>query len=324
MPAPLEHQLDTGRRRIEVARPVLDEARRRRGLLIDALKAAFPFGRVYMNGSLAHGDANAPLNDIDLGIVVGTAGLYGPGGRGPLPLMHIAADAIRDHLKDEFPNMRVIVEGRRRAVLVSFGNPVTSGEPDFTADVIIALDNPASEGLYIPNLSIDEQWDRAHPEKHTELVLAAITATDVAFARIVRLLKHWRSHHGDPVCSWNLKALALSCITGPTSLLDGLERFFTHATDALALGPTPDPAGVADPIRPNLPMDEVLKRFRAARDNIRAAKYHEIAGNHAHAQQALYRVLPNVIDEPDKNQLLRELIAGATTMSATPTRAWAP
>ena len=75
--------------------------------------------------SVAHGDANTPLTDVDLGIVVDETG-YGPGKKGPLTLMERARDAIREHLKDEFSNLTVTVDGQKRAVLVRFGDPVTT------------------------------------------------------------------------------------------------------------------------------------------------------------------------------------------------------
>jgi hypothetical protein len=243
----LEALINSGRRNIQVTPEELEEARRRRGLIATALRTLWPDRRVYYNGSVAHGDANTPLNDIDLGIVVATAGEFGPGGHGPLTLMNMAADAIRDHLKDEFPKLTVTVKGQRRAVLVRFGEPVTAGQPDFTADVIVALDHPSEPGLYIPNIELPEQWDRADPETHTRMILAAIAATEKVFAQLIRLLKHWRDHHGNPMCSWNIKVLALDCIDRPMPFLSALDTFFDHAADAISEGPTPDPVGFQKP-----------------------------------------------------------------------------
>jgi hypothetical protein len=126
----------------------LQEARRRRSLLIQALQDAFPDGRSYINGSVAHGDANTPLTDVDLGVVVDVEG-YGPDDRGAISLMEQAGDAIREHLKDDYDNLVVTVQGQKQAVLVRFGDPVTPGQTDFTADVIVALDHPSGEGLWI-------------------------------------------------------------------------------------------------------------------------------------------------------------------------------
>jgi hypothetical protein len=143
------------------------------------------------------------------------------------------------------------VEGCKRAVLVRFGNPVHAGEKDLTADVICAVDNLAAQGLFIPKMP---SWDRSHPAAHTRMVLQGIDDTDVAFARIVRLLKHWNRRNGKPLCSWNIKALALACITGPTTQLAGLTTWFQYAADELDKGETRDPAHVAEkPIKLNKP-----------------------------------------------------------------------
>lgn len=243
-PPSLEELLTQARRRIEVTPKEIEEARRRREAIANALRGEFPGSRVYFNGSLAHGDALTPLTDIDLGIVIAEAKTtHGPGKKGPRDLMDRAAEAIRRELKPDFPKLTVQVEGCTRAVLVRFGDPVHVGEKDFTADVICAIDNPGGRGLFIPKVP---GWSRSDPEAHTRMVREAIKDTDVAFAHIVRLLKHWNRRHTKPLVSWNIKALALGCITGRTTQLAGLATWFTYAADELDKGPTEDPAGVAE------------------------------------------------------------------------------
>jgi hypothetical protein len=328
----LEEQLDEGRRNLEVTLEELHEARRRRTLLINALLKKFPGARAFINGSVAHGDANTPLTDVDCGVVVQEEG-YGPDGDGPLALMESAREAIKADLGDEFPNLVVTIKGQKRAVLVRFGAPVTPGQIDFTADVIIALDHPSGTGLLIPNTRTDAGWDRAHPERHTELVLAASDATDNVFARTVRLLKHWRQHHGNPLCSWNIKALALGCIADkPRTLLDALYLFFEYAADEIDAGLTDDPAGVAGTIKlpKGMTREGAAQRLREARDKVAEAIGHEEAGRPALAQHALHSVLPGVIaDSTEDAQMVEQAAvvlgpASATLVAArTPVRAWA-
>jgi hypothetical protein len=69
------------------------------------------------------------------------------------------------------------------------------------------------------------------------------------YSRVVRLLKHWARQHDKPLCSWHIKALALDCLTTPTTLLAGMFAWFDHAIAALSEGDTPDPAHVAGPIK---------------------------------------------------------------------------
>jgi len=66
----LAQLLDEGRRKIQVTDEELDEAKRRRRLLATSARRAFPGSTTYFNGSVAHGDANTPLTDVDLGVVL--------------------------------------------------------------------------------------------------------------------------------------------------------------------------------------------------------------------------------------------------------------
>lgn len=260
----VEHALNEARSRIQVTPEELAEARRRRDALAAALKRAFG-GRTYVNGSIAHGDALNPLTDVDLGIVIPDPdGLYGPGLRCPGALQERAADAIRRELKDEYPKLRVKHLNRRRSILVRFRDPVPPGQADFTADVITAIDNRTGAGLYIPNY---RTWDRSHPERHTEMVKEANAVSRSTFARGTRLMKHWNRKHDRPICSWNIKALALGCITGPVTMTDYISTWLNHAIEQLSIGETPDPAGVAGPIKINekFTMTQVISEFKEAK-----------------------------------------------------------
>lgn len=278
-PPTIEQLLEEARRRIQVSDDELREARRRRDLLAAALSSEFPGSRTYVNGSVAHGDALDPLTDIDLGVVVAEAkDTHGPGKKGCSDLQERAANAIRAALKDEFPGLRVEWRDRRRSILVRFAKPVTFGQTDFTADVIVAIDNPKGAGLFIPN---HLSWSRSHPEEHTRLVRQANQDTRNTYARVVRLTKHHNRRNGKPLCSWNIKALALDALTRPTKLAAGMVAWFDHAIDDLTNGLTEDPAGVAEkPISINEKMTrtDVIDRLEKAREKLTRALHLEEAG----------------------------------------------
>ncbi|WP_217247459.1 hypothetical protein [Streptomyces sp. AC602_WCS936] len=333
----LAQLLDDGRRKIQVTDEELAEAKRRRRLLAASVRRAFPGSTTYFNGSVAHGDANTPLTDVDLGVVLTETNAvpYGPNKKSALALMKIARAAIHEDLDDEFPKLTIEVEGRRRAVLVRFGDPVTPGQDDFTADVMTAIPHPSGRGLYIPNTKIAAQWDRADPIAHTRMVLQAIEDTKVVFARTVRLLKHWNGTHSKPMCSWNIKALCLTCLDEPMPLINALQSFFTYAADEIDKGPTPDPAEVAGPIPLNMARADVYKRLCTARKYIDLAIEHENEGRPVLAQHALHQVLPELVAKPDAtkeeaDRLARTVRSGGPAASglglatglATPTRAW--
>lgn len=331
----LEAHLDHVRRLIEVDDDELAEARERRNVIAAVLRRAFPGCRIYINGSIAHGDALTPLTDVDLGVVVPNPdGRFGPGALGPAQLQHRAAAAIRTLRGPDHPNLRVEEKNsdgtpRKRSILVRFGDPVTAGQPDFTADVIVAIDNSHQQGLYIPKY---DQWDRSHPEMHTVLVGAANQRTRSCYARTVRLVKHWNRCNGKPLCSWNIKALALESIQSSSDLFPLLTAWFSWAISELKHGETEDPAHVAEhPIALNEPRPVVLDRLRTALELIREAALHDAAGRDVSARDALARLfndpdaLPRAVDSELHHERGRAL-AVPTTAAPTvkPVRSWAP
>lgn len=297
--------------RIQVTRAEIDEARRRRDEVATILRKQFPHCRIYVNGSIAHGDALNPLTDVDLGVVIHDPdGRYGPGERGPAELQEHAAEAIGAGLRATYPHLRVEVAGRKRSVLIRFGKPVTAGQTDFTADLIIALDNPDAAGLFIPRWT---SWDRAHPEKHTELVHAALEDTNIAYARVVRLIKHWNRGRSDPpLCSWNVKALALGAITNPVDLVPGLHLWFTHAVAELRLGETEDPAGVAEKsIKLNVTRTKAVQVLQDALDRLTQARTYEEQGYLVLAHDCLAKLFndPEMLPRPNQADVLVEAAA---------------
>lgn len=335
----LEAHLTRARGRIEVTAEELAEARTRRSAIGAALREEFTHSRVYSNGSVAHRDALTPLTDIDLGVVVAEAqDTHGPGQKGPSDLQERAAEAIRRELKPTYGELRVEVKGRKRSILVRFNDPVSDRVSDFTADVIIAIEHPSGIGLYIPRY---QGWDRSHPEGHTELIATAIRATGGAYAHIVRLLKHWNRRHGKPLCSWNIKALALGCLSTPMTQLDGLLTWFEHAAKELTREETPDPAGVADkPIKLNAPQRQVLDKLTDAAQHMSEAIHLAKSGYPALAQQQLARLFndDDMMPHPDTGTVLDEeahrrraqLAAGTVSSTAAhprpqvPVKSWAP
>lgn len=299
----LESILTAGRKRVEVTEAELKEARERRDAVGAALRKAFPGGRVYVNGSAAHRDALTPLTDVDLGVVVPDPdGEYGPGKKGPTTLMEKAARVIREELRPKYGELRVEVAGRKRSILIKFNEPVSERAEDFTADVIVAIDNPDGAGLFIPRWT---GWDRSDPEAHTHLVAQAIKDTRGSYAHVVRLLKRWNRAHGKPLCSWNIKALALGCIKVPTTQLQGLLTWFTYAIAELEKGETMDPARVAPkPIKLNQDMTrkQVVDLLKVARKILMEAITLEKEGYPVLAADALARFFNDDVMLPRPHQ----------------------
>lgn len=346
----IEKVVQDARQRIQVTDEELEEARKRRSAIAGALLAEFSGARTYFNGSIAHGDALTPLTDVDLGVVIpNPEGRYGPGRKGPLELQERAAGAIRDRLSDAYDGLRIEFRDRKRSILVRFRDPIRAGLPDFTADVITAIDNPNDAGLFIPNYN---SWDRSHPEAHTRLITEANKRTKSTFARTVRLLKHWNRKNGARLCTWNIKALALGCVTTESPLISSMRSWFEHSIAELKLGETKDPAGVSDkPISLNAPRTEVIERLEKASDKLEKAIAYDLAGFPILAQKELADLFNDseMLAPPSRDELLREgarfhanplgkpsskfgspalvtaaaaTAAAATAAAATPVRSW--
>jgi predicted nucleotidyltransferase len=343
----IEKIVNDARARIQVTKEELDEARKRRAAIAAALRKEFPGSRSYVNGSVAHGDALTPLTDVDLGVVISNFdGAYGPGKKGPAELQERAAAAIRRELASEYGDLRIEFRGRKRSILVRFRDPIRQGLPDFTADVITAIDYPESRGLYIPRYN---SWDRSDPEEHTRLITVANAQTRSTYARTVRLLKHWNRRNGMMLCSWNIKALALYCVTTEDALISSMRNWFKYAIVELKKGETEDPAHVADkPIKLNAPRGQVVKKLEEALGKLEKAIVYDLSGYPVLAHKELADLFndPNMLPAPPRDAVLREgarfhtapvgkpslafgapalITTGVTpAVAATPVRSWAP
>jgi hypothetical protein len=156
-----------------VRKDVLDAAKRRRDRVRE-LAHEHDAARATLNsGSVAHGTANAPLNDTDCGVVLDRRKFwdYGPDGGNlpPRPMMESFRDWILPRLRREFPD--VSCEITKRALLFEFHETLEfDGDlrTDPSVNLIVALERRDAARLWIPNTE-RPGWDPSHPQRHTEL-----------------------------------------------------------------------------------------------------------------------------------------------------------
>jgi hypothetical protein len=300
---------EEARRRIAVDEEVLEEARTRRDLICSIVEDEFATLRTFPSGSLAHGTQNKPLADADLGAVLDrrTYSDLGPEGEGPEDIAEEIRKRLRARLKDDYPKARFYLGGRR-AIKVTFNDPVGPDAEDFTTDLIVAMTRDEG-GLWVPNLKKNE-WDPSDPEMHTELIVDRNKNTYSVFARILRLAKHANAKHGQTICSFNVEALGLESIEKKMSLPEGLALLLRHAADGLAEGLTEDPAGVSGEIKVNGSRRGAAKTFRELAELAEEALELDADGQTAQAQRNWSKVLPEAIDPPRGEDLRSELVAG--------------
>jgi hypothetical protein len=302
----INNVLEEARSRIAVDDEVLEAARERRDLIRKILEEEFATRRTFRSGSLAHGTQNYPLADADLGVVLDRRvypGL-GPDGDGPKDIAEKVRTVLRMRLQEDYPEVRFYLGGRR-AIKVTFNDPVGPDANDFTADVIVAVTREEG-GLWIPNLK-ENVWEPSHPEKHTELVVDRNKVTKSTFARVIRLAKHANKRHSKTVCSFNITALALECIRKRVSMQDGLTTLLQHMADSLKDGLTEDPAGISGTINVNTSKRrEAADEFKKLAALAEEAVQLEADGQTAQAQKAWSQVLPEAVDPPDDEDLKAE------------------
>ena len=249
----------------------LAAARSRRDEVL-AVARTFPGAlRTYNSGSIAHRTANHDT-DADCGVVLDRRSYpsLGPDGDGEAPneIVEEVREYLRERLKEDHPDIRFRVT--KRAIKVSFNEPLDEGT-DPSVDLIVALTRKDDKGLWIPNVET-EDWDASHPEYHTKVLTADPADLRRVRAKVIRLAKGWNTQFSEPgLCSFNIEALALSCITEEHSVPDGLAELFRFAASDLKKRLTPDPAGVSKPIKLPMDRDVVVGRLKRAAERMKDA-----------------------------------------------------
>jgi hypothetical protein len=239
--APLDKWLAQRAAAVTATEVELNLAGRRADAVVAALGRIYPGASVYDTGSIAHGDALSPLNDIDLGVILEKWPDRGTGQDRPLDEMRRAAGELENELKGQFPRLTADWENKRSIVL-NFNEPQAPGAEDFTCDVIIARPGPGRDTLLIPNTELEAGWDENAPVFHRELMRRADRTSGGSFSQTVRLVKHWRNgYNPKPLYSWNIKTLAVEAGSESARPFEGLHRFFAYAVHAVAEGPTENP-----------------------------------------------------------------------------------
>ena len=241
----------------------LSTARRRRDEVLAKAKGYPGTLRTYISGSIAHKTANQDT-DADCGVVLDRRSYpnLGPDGEGDGPNQTVEdiRESLRDELKEDHPGIRFRVT--KRAIQVSFNAPLDDGS-DPSVDLIVALTRKG-QGLWIPNNEARD-WDASDPEYHTRVLTADPAGLRRVRARVIRLAKGWNAQYAEPgLCSFNIEALALSCIAEEHDVPDGLAEFFRFAASDLKRRLTPDPAGVSKPIKLLKDHDTAVGRLERA------------------------------------------------------------
>jgi hypothetical protein len=321
---------------IAVPIPVLEEAKRRRNLVLTIAMEHQAARDRYVSGSIAHGVHNKPLEDADCGVLIDRRfeefRAFGPDaggtGRGPEAFIQLFVDFITPRLQARgYPNAQVNLDGNR-AIKFEFNETVDIdnwGPVDPYVDLIVGLARAEGRGLWIPNRR-QNSWDAADPQHHTWLMTERdAKALRVHRAHVIRLSK--RAVKRDEfipgrmkvMCSWNLSALALERIAEVRPIGEALAGFFADAAADIQVALTEDPSPVVE--RPIGLPDGVTQTLTSQRlyemaEIVTNATDQRSAPGARLVLQQLYGVEINAIREHQKNALNRVFRASDTTAAA--------
>ena len=279
--APSDDTLSTARGRRD---EVLAEARDYPGAL-----------RTYISGSIAHRTANQDT-DADCGVVLDRRSFpeLGPDGKGegPNQVVEGVREFLRERLKEDHPDIRFQVT--KRAIKVTYNEPLDD-DSDPSIDLIVALSRK-SQGLWIPNIDAQD-WDASDPEFHTKVLTADPAELRRVRAKVIRLAKGWNAQYKKRgLCSFNIEALALTCVDADHGIPDGLAELFEFAASDLKKHLTQDPAGVSKPIKLLEDRDIVVGRLRRAAELMTEALEND--DDEAKVQEAMSNLYWKYVDPP--------------------------
>jgi hypothetical protein len=205
-----------------------------------------------LSGSYARWTKTRPLKDVDVFCVLREDEAHYRK-KHPRELLKRIASALVPTYGKEF----VTID--RMAVTVDFGVEVDAndetGERVMSIDVVPAF---AKGGHYeIPDATAPG-WIATNPETHADLATEAQEAYDGEWKPLVRMIKKWNRHTGEPVKpGFLLETIALDTLIPPFSggYAYELKAFFATAA-ARICEDWSDPAGLGPPVNGEVPLGE--------------------------------------------------------------------
>jgi len=279
--------------------------------------------RTYRCGSVATSFVNEPVLDADGGVVMDRRIFpsLGPDGDNELPAGLV--EDLRSHLRPllvvDYPELRIQL--MKRGLLLRFNQPLWNGD-DPTVDLVLGLNRVIDNALWIPNLE-QNRWDPSDPEGHVALFTSGSDSVRQTRRHVVRLAKAQVKQFVEPaICSFNVAALALECITESEAIDAALYRFFDYSATNLAKALTKDPCAVSPSIKVKN-RTIAVDRLRKAADGIALAIEADDDTDKAREALAAHGVFWKLIEPPNPfgASAIHSAIASATPLTVTKTGA---
>jgi hypothetical protein len=242
------------RRQLEITKTERSLAKRRHTEIRDVVAGVWQLEDHFLTGSYRRETKTKYLKDVDIFVVIDSAGPQaGLRQSGPAALLA----ALKAILDDKYDS--VVID--RMACTVSFG----SDEEIVSFDVVPAFKRKGG-GWEIPDT--EHGWIATNPKRHHELTTKKNEACDGKYVPFVKMVKGANRELGDIVDpSFLIEVIALAKVSEPFGTYqDELNWFFATAADEV-LNDWPDPVGLG----PEVNSMSATER-RKASDALRAAQ----------------------------------------------------
>lgn len=259
----IEAGFDSLQKNVNAPDAMVDEARKRRNLFIDAFETLDDVEHGRPSGSLARGSHIDPIRDVDTYIEFDAADHPDWGQPGDS-----AADAL-DYTREKVNELLGATNGSydQRVRLARWHNHAVKcflddpDDPDaFTVDVMPVL--PQTDGSLLIPEALNKRWVLSNPKYLIDEV-ATHHADWRSFVPLIRLLKHWTREQNTGIKPLVLEVMALTHLQKADTRGEALARFFAAAASAIQY-PVTDPAGLCGEIQPGLDRDPARKHLETA------------------------------------------------------------
>ncbi|NUN15602.1 MAG: nucleotidyltransferase [Myxococcales bacterium] len=232
--------------------------------LDDNLKRELTVRQSFLSGSYGRHTAIAPLNDIDLFLVLEPTKYPKLIDDSPTTALTL----VKDAMTRKYPTAKPAIL-QNRSVHIEFSGT------GIAYDVVPALpDEEKEETYWIPDRDTS-RWITTNPRIHSEKSTEANKRAGDMAKPLVKVLKHWKNVTSIDIRSFHLEWMVYDALASkPASYLSGLVTIFQHLKDRV-LSSFPDPAGHGSNIDNNLTDNrrhDLSMKFAQAESDLSSAR----------------------------------------------------
>jgi Second Messenger Oligonucleotide or Dinucleotide Synthetase domain len=239
--------------RLEITKTQQDDAIRRHHEVRDLLREEMAFEDDFLTGSYARHTKTRPLRDVDVFMVLQNGDRSEP----PLDSLTQMKEVLVKHYGED------CVTIDPPAVRVDFGGGADEDRV-LSIEAVPAIAEGTNYAIPDPTRT---SWMSSNPQRHAELATAANAACSQQWVPLVKMIKKWNDHQGQPLQpSFLVEVMALKLVAPPWvgGYAREIRQFFASASETIA-DSWPDPAGLGSAVTDELAVDPLLlQQARAA------------------------------------------------------------